>query len=77
MQDKEIIKTNADKIIGSYVIVTKTISHDTIGEIQYEGRLWRAQTNTNNTYQEGDKVIVEAISGTKVIVTKENENVNL
>lgn len=70
LQQKEIIRTNADKVIGEIAIVTKEISPNDFGEVKIDGRLWRAASNTNLKFEVGEKVVVEAISGAKVIVTK-------
>lgn len=74
MQQKEIIKTNADRIIGQHAIVTKQISLDEIGEVKVEERTWRAVTNEDVTFSVGEKVKIEAISGAKLIITKLKEN---
>ena len=75
MQQKEIIRTNSDKVIGRIAVVTKNISDDEIGEVKIEGREWRAINNDGLSFQAGEKVIVDAISGTKLIVSKiEEEN---
>ena len=56
-------------------IVTKKIDVDEIGEVKIEGRLWRAINNNGLTFEENEKVLVKAISGTKLIVSKvEEEN---
>ena len=75
MQKNEIIKTNADKIIGEYVVVTTEIPENGAGEIQYEGKYWRAVSSNNTFIEKGAKVIVQAISGAKVIVTKESDKI--
>lgn len=79
MQSKEIIKTNSDRIIGMTATVTKEISPENVGEIKIEGRYWRAIPLENEEYSIGDKVLIQAISGTKVIVTdtKPNEEITL
>lgn len=74
MHNKEIIHTNSDRIIGACAIVTKEISKDVIGEVKIEGRFWRAIPLENEHFSIDEKVIIQAISGTKVIVTKENKN---
>ena len=79
LQDKEIIKTNADRVIDSIAIVTKEIKNDTIGEVKVESRYWRAIPLNNETFSVGEKVRVNAISGTKLIVSslKQNEEITL
>ena len=74
MQEKEIIKTNADRIIGTVVIVTKAINKETIGEVVAGDRYWRAVPMNNESFVIGDKVLVHAISGTKLIVSSINQS---
>ncbi|MBO7079434.1 MAG: NfeD family protein [Bacilli bacterium] len=74
LQQKEVIRTNSDKVIGKVALVTKKISEDEIGEVKIEGREWRAINNDGITFEVGEKVMVEAISGTKLIVSKIEEN---
>ena len=74
LQQKEVIRTNSDKVIGKVALVTKQISEDEIGEVKIEGREWRAINNDGITFEVGEKVMVEAISGTKLIVSKIEEN---
>ncbi len=73
LQQKEIIKTNSDKVIGKLAIVTKKIEVDEIGEVKIEGKLWRAINNNGMSFEENEKVLIEAISGTKLIVSKVDE----
>lgn len=70
MQQKEIIRTNSDKIVGEYGIVTKKIVPNEIGEIKIESRYWRAISKSNDTFEVDEKVLIEAITGSKVIVSK-------
>ena len=74
LQQKEIIRTNSDKVIGKIGVITKTIVAEDIGEVKVDGKEWRAINNDGLTFEVGEKVIVEAISGTKLIVSKTNEN---
>lgn len=73
LQQKEIIKTNSDKVIGKLAIVTKKIEVDEIGEVKIDGKLWRAINNNGMSFEENEKVLIEAISGTKLIVSKVDE----
>lgn len=70
MQQKEIIRTNSDKIIGKIATVTIKIETNEIGEVKVESRLWRAINNDGSSFDVGEKVIINAISGTKLIVSK-------
>lgn len=67
---REIIKTNADKIVGQQAVVTKDIYSNEIGEIKVENALWRAVGIDKETYLVGEMVNVKAISGTRAIVSK-------
>lgn len=79
LQQKEIIKTNADRVIDSIAIVTKEIKNDAIGEVKVESRYWRAIPLNNESFSVGEKVRVNAISGTKLIVSsiKQSEEITL
>lgn len=74
MQQKEIIHTNADRIIGEFAIVTKQITPNEIGEVKIEGRIWRAYCDNNMIFDVDEKVVIEAISGSKVLVAKLEKN---
>lgn len=74
MMQKSIIKTNADKVVGMIGIVTKEILPDEIGEVKVDNMLWRATNLENEHFVVGEKVSVDAISGTKVIISKINND---
>ena len=59
--EKEIIRTNADRVIGNFATVTKSINPDTIGEVKIDGRCWRAIPLENESFTEGDKVTFDKI----------------
>lgn len=71
---KEIIRTNSDRLIQMIGVVTKTISPGEIGEIRVNSELWRAFSLPNETILEGEKVIVNSISGNKLLVSKLKDN---
>jgi len=70
IQKNEIIRTNSDKNIGKIAIVTKAFGDDEIGEVRIEERYWRAVSSDASNFEVDEKVQVDAISGTKVIVSK-------
>lgn len=70
MMKTEIIKTNADKVIGMNGIVTKAILPNEIGEIKVDHALWRAINLQAQTFEVGEKAQINAISGIKLIVSK-------
>ena len=69
---KEIIRTNADRIIGMVAVVTESFKNNEIGKVFVNGQTWRATSTTFQEFFEGEKVQVEGLSGTKVIVSKIN-----
>ncbi len=76
LQQKEVIRTNADRVIGMIGVVTIAFKAGEIGQIKVNNENWRAICSSANDFDEGDKVQVEAISGTKVIVSKiEKDNI--
>lgn len=77
MMTREIISTNADKIIGMIGLVTKKISPEEIGEIKVDNGTWRAACNEQVTININEKVLVNAISGNKAIVAKINNQSNI
>ena len=73
MMQRSIIKTNADKVIGQIGVVTASITPGEIGEVKVDNNLWRAINLDGKSFEVGEKVIVDAISGIKVVVSKVNE----
>lgn len=71
---KEIIRTNADRIIGMVAIVSEAFKNNEVGKVIVNGQAWRATSTSNEAFFEGEKVQVEGISGTKVIVSKINND---
>lgn len=64
------VATNSDRVIGLAGFVTEEIKKDVIGEVKVDGKKWSAISDAN--LKVGDKVIVEKISGVKLIVRKED-----
>ena len=73
MMRRSIIRTNADKAIGAIGVVTKAFSEGEIGEVKVDGVLWRAVNLDGLNFQEGEKIMVDAITGTKLVVSKLDE----
>lgn len=66
---KNDIKTNADSLIGKIAICTSTIKVEERGEVKIEGKIWTAISNED--IDPGDKVVVLAIKGVKLVVRKQ------
>ena len=77
MMNKEIIRTNADKIVGMIGSVTKSIFPDEIGEIKVDNSTWRAICSDAVSIEVGEKVLVSAVSGNKAVVTKISNQSNI
>ena len=69
---KETLHTNADRIIGMVAVVSESFKENSVGKVTVNGQTWRAIGVSNDEFFEGEKVQVEGLSGTKVIVSKIN-----
>ena len=66
----EVSRTNADRIIGMVAVVTEAFEDENVGKVVVNGQTWRAIGASNQSFFEGEKVQVEGLTGTKVIVSK-------
>ncbi|MBQ4100617.1 MAG: NfeD family protein [Oscillospiraceae bacterium] len=67
----KIVKTNADAIIGKTAVVISPVSNlDMKGRVSVSGLDWAAISEDEQTYQEGEQVVVQKIDGVKLIVSK-------
>lgn len=76
LNEKDVIKTNSDKIISMIGVVTKEIAVGEIGEVKVNLELWRAISADSTPIKVGEQVIINSLNGNKVLVsrvTKENE----
>jgi membrane protein implicated in regulation of membrane protease activity len=64
------VKTNTDRLIGMLAVVTKEIVPNEIGEVRVESQLWRAVNYEELNFAVGEKVLIDAISGIKLVVSK-------
>ncbi|MDY5647415.1 MAG: NfeD family protein, partial [Lachnospiraceae bacterium] len=72
---KDIEKTNVESLIGKECIVLEDIDNIAgTGSVRLNGMEWTARSTDGTSIDEGAKVIVQSISGVKLMVTKkENE----
>ena len=77
MMDREIVKTNSDKVVGSIGIVLSEINESEVGEVKIDGQIWRAINRDGLTFNVDEKVLIQGISGNKLIVSKINENIEI
>lgn len=68
--NKEIVRTNSDKLVNMVGVVTKSINPNEIGEVKVNAELWRAITLDSESIEVGKNVVVNSFSGNKVIVSK-------
>ncbi len=74
MMKRGIVRTNADKVIGMIGVVTKEVLADEVGEVKVDNTLWRATNLNGFSFKIGEKVSIDAISGTKLIISKINND---
>ncbi len=61
--------TNIDMYIGKSVIVLQDINNDIeSGEVKVDGVTWTARTEKGQNIEKGQKVVIKAIQGSKLIV---------
>lgn len=70
MSKKQRIATNADRVVGMIGIITKEVTPYQLGEIKVDYSLWRATNLNNQTFEVGEKALIKAISGTKLVIAK-------
>lgn len=70
MNTKDVIHTNADKIIQMVGIVTKTIPAGEVGEVRVNSEVWRAKSMDLEDIEVGEKIIVNSLDGNKVVVSR-------
>jgi len=64
-------KTNADRVIGEQAVVLKAIDNDRAeGQVKVLGQIWTARSENGAKIPAGQKVVVQAIQGVKVIVSE-------
>ena len=76
LNEKDVIRTNADKVVSMIGIVTKEIPVGEIGEVKVNMEVWRAVSMNSSTIAVGEQVIVNSLNGNKILVSrisKENE----
>ena len=68
--NSKVQKTNTDALIGQTALVTQDIDNlNAKGQVKVEGQIWTARSISDDVQlHEGQKVMIESISGVKVIV---------
>lgn len=65
---REIIKTNADSLIGQQGTIVRAVSLDQRGEVKVNTRLWVCFVTKDIHLTEGTKVVILDIEGNKLLV---------
>jgi membrane protein implicated in regulation of membrane protease activity len=71
------VRTNTDRLIGMVAVVTKEIFPNQIGEVRVDNQLWLAVNHEGLNFSVGEEVLVDAISGIKLVVSKLHGNGNI
>ncbi len=66
---RKIVKTNADALIGETGVVIEKIVPGYTGQVKINGQMWSAVAE-DEPINEDELVIVQKISGVKLVVTK-------
>ena len=66
---RKIVKTNADALIGETGVVIEKIVPGHTGQVKINGQMWSAVAE-DEPINEDELVIVQKISGVKLVVTK-------
>ena len=66
--DKEVIRTNADRMIGMHGIVTTEIPFDGKGEVKVNSQVWTAFSTSKTPIIQGTRVVILDIVGNKLLV---------
>ena len=67
----KVVPTNFDRVIGKRAEVIKKITEDEYGEVKVMGNVWTAIAKEE--FDVGQKVIVKAVDGVKLVVCKEEK----
>ena len=64
------VRTNVDSLIGQTALVTQDVDNlNAKGQVKVKGQIWTARSISDDVkLHEGQKVMIESISGVKVIV---------
>jgi membrane protein implicated in regulation of membrane protease activity len=66
--DKEVVKTNADRMVGMHGVVITEIPFDGKGEIKVSSQIWTAFSGRKDAIPVGTRVVILDIVGNKLLV---------
>lgn len=68
---REVVKTNADRLIGQIGVVTEKINRlEAVGQVKVSGQIWSAVPTAGNEIEPGARVRIDEIVGVKLVVTQ-------
>ena len=71
---RNVVRTNADRFVGRVGVVTEDILDDSgKGRVEVSGQSWAAAAADGSIIRKGESIIVESISGVKLMVIKKEE----
>lgn len=68
--NKKTIKTNVDSLIGNIAEITEAFKDNGSGYVKLYGDRWQAYSESNEAYNEGEKVKITKVDGNKVVIKK-------
>ena len=67
---KNVVATNADRIIGRELTLIKGVENEHWGEVKCDGVVWNTKSINDEVIPEGATIEVVAIDGSKLLVKK-------
>ncbi len=66
--DKEVVKTNADRMVGMHGVVITEVPFDGRGEVKVSSQIWTAFSTRKDPIPVGTRVVILDIVGNKLLV---------
>ena len=73
--EREVIKTNADRMVGMHGVVVVEIPFDGKGEVKVNSQIWTAFSTSKNPIVEGTRIVILDIVGNKLLVDVLKEDI--
>lgn len=66
--DKEVVKTNADRMVGMHGVVVTEIPFDGKGEVKVDSQIWTAFSTKREAIPVNTRIVILDIVGNKLLV---------
>lgn len=66
--DKEVVKTNADRMVGMHGVVITEIPFDGKGEVRVDSQIWTAFSTKKEAIPVNTRIVILDIVGNKLLV---------